>query len=225
MARILTLHDKDGEVYPNTIADALIVDTDGTTLAQKLNKGITSDNIADTSINKSTINWQDFESVMWVPVGTDENTTSVTNGRFLKVNIPERYRQTSLRFSAKWELSVDGWLDVRTYNPSGALLKHTFNRTGCVLGSVQNQGANGGNYIATVINTNNGYKAATAEGVSMKILSSDNYRSWISTAGNGCGVNTVSCLQENGDPVGSIEIWTGGTAESHGFLAVWAMRN
>lgn len=224
------LKDGDGN-YMFPMTDVSLVRGLGDHLAEKMDNTMSNapagvvgnDFLAANSITPDKINWQSFDGMMWIPIGSDESTSAVTNGRVCRVVIPERYRSASLKFNARWELSVDGWLDLRTYDASGNLLHHTINRIGCVNGGVQNQGVTGGNYIATTISTGQNYKASQAVGVAVRNVNCGNYRSWVSAAGNGYGINVTSCLQENGNPVASIELWTGGTCSPKAYLKVWGM--
>lgn len=156
-------------------------------------------------------------------LGSTHNTSAVTNGQVLSVSIPESYRQCSLKVLCKLELSASGWVDLRAYDVSGNLLKHTVNLIGSFIGGAHAFGSENMNYIVATYENPPAYKCITMEATSFKYSPSGNYRDWNGRCGWGWGALAINALQANGSAVGSIRLFVGGTCQANAAMKVWGM--
>ena len=187
---------------------------------------------SDIAVRKatSTTVWGNWEKIKrhidgedWQFLGKAVNTSTVTNGMVLSVAIPSEYQNCSLRVLVKYELSADGWVDLRSYNSSGTLLQHTINSINSVSGTATNQGLVTANYILNTESVSKAYICANMQATSFKLSASPNFRSWVGQSGNGYQIRNISALQKNADGVASLRLYTGGTAESLCVMKVWGM--
>ena len=159
----------------------------------------------------------------WVLLGSTHNTSTVTNGQVLKIDIPSDYRQCSLKVLCKLELSASGWVDLRAYDASGNMLKHTINLVSSISGNAYAFGAENTNYIVTTYEAPRAYCCITMEATSFKYSPSGNYRNWNGQCGWGWGALSINALQTSNSAVGSIRLFVGGTCQANAAMKVWGM--
>ena len=160
----------------------------------------------------------------WVLLGSAKSTAAVTNNRVLNLAIPSGWRATSLRVNVMLELSADGWVDLRAYNTSGTLINNAAN----TVWSINNAGGGTGEdnvaYICNAVNPGTS-RCVAMEAESFRPSGATFHRSWISKSGYGWGIRLTSALAKNGNDIGSIQLWTGGTAKAGAWIKVWGRKD
>lgn len=206
---------------------------DGNTYLQQFavcnyNEGSPKQRFAVRSLTNGTwAFWQplklDVTGEDWQFLGKATSSAAVTNNQVLSVPIPSAYQNCSLKVLVKYELSADGWVDLRAYNTSGALIPTTINMIGCVSGAESHNDSVNQNYILNNVSVGKAYICAMMQATSLKLSTSPNYRSWVGQSGNGYQIRNISALHSNNDPVGSLRLYTGGTCSSGAIMKVWGM--
>ena len=173
--------------------------------------------------------WYEYKRIIpsedWVFLGKAVNTSAVTNGQVLKVDIPSDYRNCSLKVMCKLELSANGWVDLRAYDASGNLIQYTVNLVGSYSGGTGAYGYDGVNYFNTPYQNPGAYRCVTMESTSFKNSASGNYRGWNGQCTNGWSTTCIGALQKNNTAIASIRLYTGGTCQNNAMLKVWGMKD
>lgn len=173
--------------------------------------------------------WVEYKQVEpskdWVYLGGASNTSSVTNGQVLKVDIPSAYRGSSLKVYADIELSSSSWIDLRAYDSGGNLLKYTVNLVGSFSGGTGAYGYDGANYFVSPYQNPAAHRNTTMEATSIRHSSSGFYRGWNGQCGFGWGALAINAVQQNATQIASIRLYTGGTAKPYCMLKVWGMKD
>ncbi len=180
-----------------------------------------------TMSDKTWGSWVEYKAIKpsedWVFLGKAINTSAVTNGQVLKVDIPTNYRNCSLKVLCKLELSASGWVDLRAYDTNGNILKYTVNLVGSFSGGTNAFGSENMNYFVATYQNPAAYRCITMEATSFKNSASGNYRNWNGQCGCGWSALAINALQANNTAIGSIRLFVGGTCQSQAMLKVWGM--
>lgn len=160
----------------------------------------------------------------WVLLGSTKSTSSVTNNRVLYLAIPSGWRSTSLRVDVMFELSSDGWVDLRAYDTNGTIINHTANTVWSINGAGGGTGEDGVAYICNAVGPGT-HRCVIMEAESFRPSGATFYRSWISKSGYGFSIRVTSALAKNGNDVGSIQLWTNGTAKAGAWLKIWGRKD
>ena len=129
-----------------------------------------------------------------------------------------------MRVNVMFELSSDGWVDLRAYNTSGNVINHTANTVWSISGSGGGTGEDGVAYICNAVGPGT-HHCVVMEAESFRPSGATFYRSWISKSGYGYGIRVTSALANNGNDVGSIQLWTNGTAKAGAWIKVWGRKD
>lgn len=243
---IKTLKEDNGDItYPQTKGSAVLLDggsdlesvlaakADASTVNQKITVGdvqstdivanaVTTAKIAGSAVTSAKVDWDDIATKTWVPIGYAESTTSGTN-LILTVNIPAAYQRASLKFALKFELSADGWADVRCYDTSGNLIYGTYQGIFINGGAIDSSASENYTSVCSTKNVGHPYVCMQMEGQSLRFGNDGHYRSWLCRGGGGWTQSNFSFTANRDAAVGSIRFYTGGTAATGCELKVWGM--
>lgn len=209
------------DIVANAVTTAKIANSN-VTAAKLASNSVTAAKLASSAVTSSKINWDDMATKTWVPIGYAKSTTAGTN-LILTVNIPTAYRLASLKFALKFELSADGWADVRCYDTSGNLIYGTYQGIFISGGTIDTSASENYTSVCSTKNVGHPYVCMQMEGQSLRFGSDGHYRSWLCRGGGGWTQSNFSFTANRDAAVGSIRFYTGGTAATGCELKVWGM--